>query len=540
MAKSKIGPFALEAPLSIGKGSGQLFRAVHLEQRKLAAIRVFPLPMGLTPESREAFASQLEQLKQLRHPSIARCYGGGFDTRNAYLAYELVDGESLAQSLERRQRLPWETALDLSQQLAEGLQYAHQMGWIHGRLSTSKILINQEGRAKLSDFRRDAIHLMIGNNQADLQQSLFAPPEAFQHRPPDEKWDLYSLGALMYAMLTGNPPFASDNIQELANRIASEPPPQVSATVLDCPVWLNAIVDQLLSKDPRQRPFSATALQLAFKEAQRRQAEGVGVLQHATAGFSPLQLLKVDRAEAEKVLGVKKTKKKKGRDEESSFFEKPSVLVTALALALSAVVWFLLPLSESALRARAEKNLQSKEWLDWNYARDAYLTQMLERFPDGNHAEWAQEQIDWINMQEAERRIERNQRLGRKPPPEAEAERRYVEAKEFEDFGDRATALDKYRAIINILSDNEEDRSIINLARRQIRAIESNPLEANYLQKLLTTKLDEANQAYEKGDTIRSKRIWESILNLYRGNQELAPLVDQAQEKIDQMKSSSK
>ncbi len=126
MAKSRIGPFALEAPMTAPKSSGQMFRAIHLEQRKLAALRVFPIPLGMTPESRTAFASQLEQLKQLRHPNIVRCYGGGFDSRNAYLAYELVDGESLVALLARRDRLPWETVLEYSQQLAEGLQYAHQ------------------------------------------------------------------------------------------------------------------------------------------------------------------------------------------------------------------------------------------------------------------------------------------------------------------------------------------------------------------------------------------------------------------------------
>ncbi len=77
-------------------------------------------------------------------------------------------------------------------------------------------------------------------------------------------------------------------------------------------------------------------------------------------------------------------------------------------------------------------------------------------------------------MQDAERRIERSHRLG--ISPKSEAERRYIEAKEFEEFGDRATALDKYRAIVKILADNEEDRPIINLARRQIQGnrIDSN------------------------------------------------------------------
>jgi eukaryotic-like serine/threonine-protein kinase len=532
MAKSRIGPFVLEAPLT-PRRTGQVFRAIHLEQRKLAALRVFPVPLGLTPESRQAFASQLEQLKQLRHPGIARCYGGGFDTRNAYLAYELIDGESLDVVLERRGRLPWETALDYSQQAAEALQYAHQMGWIHGRLRPDKILISHEGRVKISDWRRDAISSMIDSAPPSVEQMLYSAPEGLiQHRAADEKEDLYSLGGVLYTMLTGQPPFSANSIQELVERVQNEPPASVSSQVLDCPVWLNAIVEQLLAKDPRIRPFSATALQLAFKEAQRRQQQGVGVLQHVAAGFSPLQM-NVNREEAEKVLGIR-PKKKSRRESETSFFEKPWVLLSAFAVALTAVIWFLLPLSEDTLRARAERQLASKDWIDWSDARDAYLMQIIERFPSGKHVEWAKGQVEWVEMQEAERRIERNQRLGRQPS--SEAEKRYVEAKQFEDFGDRATALDKYRGIIRILSDKEEDRPIINLARRQLRGIESSPPDANQLQKLLQSKLAQADALYEESDIVGAKQIWESIVNLYDGNQELEPLVQRAETKLDKLR----
>ena len=82
-----------------------MFRGIHIEQRKLAALRVFPIPLGLTRKA--GGRAQLEELKQLRHPGIVRCYGGGFDSRKAFLAFELIDGESLDKLLDRRGRLPW-------------------------------------------------------------------------------------------------------------------------------------------------------------------------------------------------------------------------------------------------------------------------------------------------------------------------------------------------------------------------------------------------------------------------------------------------
>lgn len=535
-SQSRIGPFALEAPLSKRSASGQVFRAVHLEQSKLAAVRVFSIPMGMTPESRRDFATQLEQLKQLRHPGIVRCYGGGFDNRNAYLAYEMIDGESLDRLLKRRGRLPWETVIEYGQALVDALQYAHQTGWIHGRMRPEKLIVPHDGGSIcISDFRRDEIASALSGGPPLLSEALYFAPEQFNEGfKPDAKSDLYSLGAVLFTMLTGKPPLFASRIDQLVQLVRSENPASVNAHVLDCPVWLNAIVEQLLQKDPRRRPFGAAAVQLAFREAQRRHASGVGVLQHATAGFSPLQL-KADREEAEKVLGIKPKKKRK--ESTTPFHERPLVLLVGLAACIGLIVWLLMPLSESALRRKAETLLASEEWLDWDSARDEYLSQLLERFPQGKHVEWAREQVDIVDMHEAERRIDRNARTGKEP--NSEAERRFIEARQFEQFGDRATALDKYRSIINLLGGKPEDKPILNLARRQIRGIIEKPFDSDELQKFLSMRMSEAESAYASGNVLAAKRIWESILSLYRGNQEMASFVEQAQKRLDSLRERS-
>ena len=533
MANSRIGPFVLEAPLSKLNSSGQVFRGIHLEQRKFAALRVFPIPLGMTPESRQAFASQLEQLKQLRHPGIVRCYGGGFDSRNAYLAYELIDGESLASLLARREKLPWESALESSQQLAEALQYAHQMGWIHGRLRPSKILVAAAGNVKIGDWRRDAISSMIGSGPPTKTQLQYMAPEQLGGNRADEKSDLYSLGAVMYTLLTGQPPFAADKPAALTELIRSQTPASVSSQVLDCPVWLNAIVEQLLTKDPKQRPFSAAALQLAFKEAQRRQAEGVGVLQHVTSGFSPLQL-KSDREEAEKVLGIKPKRRRKQDD--SSFFERPWVLVLGLSMALAATVWFLLPLGEDALRRKAEALLPptTEEWMHWNEARDDYLQAIIERFPESQHVEWASEHISWVNAREAERRLDRDERLGRKDDW-SQAQLQYAEARRFERFGDLSTAFDKYKAIVGLFRGKLENRPIVDLAQEGLVRIRQKGVGPNELQRFLNQKMNEAAVAYDRGRVTEAKLKWESIVELYDGNQQAAAVVAEAQKRLQEL-----
>lgn len=526
MPVSRIGPFALEAPLAPPTKAGQMFRGIHVEQRKLAALRVFPLPLGMTPESRQAYADQLENLKQLRHPGIVRCYGGGFDSRRAFLAYELVDGQSLDKILDRRGRLPWETASDFARQIAEALQYARNFEWSHGRLQPSKIMVTDSGIVKILDWRQDEISAIL-SSPATMEQIGMSAPEIIDGDTPSEKSDLYSLGSLMYQMLTGEPPCSADNRNELIELIRQATPDPVTSKVFDCPVWLNAIVEQLLSKSPEKRPYGIAAFLLALREAQRRESEGVGVLQHATSGFSPLQL-NVDRKEVEKVLGIKPVKEKK--TSESSFWESSLVLFIGLVLAVGGVVWFLMPPSEATLYRRAEKLLASEKWTDWNAARDGNLSPLLNRFPDSQYREWAEEKIGWVNAREAERRMDRDERLGRKDnwtPVQIQ----YADARDFERFGDYVTALEKYRAIQTLFSDQEEAEPIIFLAAEGIQRIKETE-DRDSLQELLQRKMEEADQAYDRAQMSVAKMTWEAIVELYSNNQQVAPIVDQAKERL--------
>ncbi len=531
MAKSRIGPFALEAPLAPPTRAGQMFRGIHLEQRKLAALRVFSVPLGMTPESRQAYAAQVEDLKQLRHPGIVRCYGGGFDTRKAFLAYELIDGESLDKVLERRGRLPWETVLEYAKHLGETIHYALQFNWSHGRLQPSKILLASDGTVKISDWRRDEISAAL-SSPVLIEQIQFSAPELLDGQPANEKSDLYSLGCLMYWMLTGQPPYPATDRRELEEQIRNSPVPSVTSSVMDCPVWLNAVVEQSMAKSPSQRPYSTTAFLMALKEAQRRQGEGVGVLQHAASGFSPLQL-NVDREEAERVLGIKPKKEKP--KSESAFWESSWFLLLGIVLVVSAIVWALLPPSEDSLYQRAERLLASDKWTDWNSARDVQLMALVERFPEGKYHEWAEEKIGWVNAREAERRMERDERLGRKDKWN-QSQLQYAEARNYERFGDYVSALEKYRAIQTLFRDQEESDPILFLASEGIERIRQMK-DRDSLQTLLQKKMVEAGEAYSRAQISVAKMTWEAIVELYDGNQQVAPIVNQAKANLDELSS---
>ena len=535
MTRSKIGPLALESPL--GDRGTNVFRALHLQQRAHVVVRVFSVPLGMTPESKQEFSDQLESLKALRHPGIVRCYGGGFDAKDAYLVYELIQGESLAVTLKRRERLPWESVLDYGLKLCEALQKAHESGWIHGRIRPDKILVSEDANTvKISDFRRGP------GTPTPLTpaQLAYSAPETLVDQPKfNTATDLYSIGAVLYHAITGQPPFKGDTLALVKQAIVCTNVAPVASIVFDCPVWLSSIVEQLLNKDPLRRPFTAAATAMALREAQRRATDGMGVAEHVVSGFSPLQL-NTNRAEAEKALGRKKKKKRRLDDEDAydkpALLEQPLVLVGLLVAAISLITFLAWPASERTLRARAQTLLESEDLSSHNEARDKYLEPLLVRFPDSDSALWAKEQLELIDMENAEARIQSNRRFGREPS--TEGERKYTEANRFEQFGDRVTALEKYKGIVNLLKDEEKERSYVNLARRQIAKIQSNPPSSTEeLRRFLLEKLNTAEKMYAGGDTIGSKQIWDGIVSLYNGNKEMLPIVERAQARLGKTKN---
>ena len=534
MTRSRIGPLALESPL--GERGSTVFRAVHIQQRAQVVVRVFSVPLGMTPESKQEFADQLESLKALRHPGIVRCYGGGFDAKDAYLVYELMQGESLATTLKRRQRLPWESVLDYGLQLCEALQKAHESGWIHGRIRLDKILVSEDANTvKISDFRRGP----GAPQRLTAAQLAYSAPETLVDQPKfNAATDLYSIGAVLYHAITGQPPFVGETPALVKQAIIRAYVAPVASIVFDCPVWLSSIVEQLLNIDPLKRPFSAAATTLALREAQRRATEGMGVAEHVVSGFSPLQL-NTDRAEAEKALGRKKKKKRRSDDDNAydspGLMEQPLVLAGLLVAAICLITFLMWPDSEKTLRVRAEKLLANEDLSSHNEARDKYLFQLIERFPKGNSSLWAMERLELIDMENAEARIQSNRRFGREPT--TEGERKYTEANRFEQFGDRVTALEKYKGIVNLLKGEEKERPYVNLARRQIAKIESNPPSTEELRRFLFEKMAQAERMYAGGDAINSKQIWEGIVSLYKGNKEMLPIVERAQFKLDKLKN---
>jgi hypothetical protein len=233
-----------------------------------------------------------------------------------------------------------------------------------------------------------------------------------------------------------------------------------------------------------------------------------------------------DGVELRKLL--KKKKRKKG--ETGPIYERTWFLVLCLAAVVGFVTWAVWPKSEEVLWAKAKVLMDSNDPLDWSRANDNFLSELQRRFPDGKSAAFVTDSIDKIEMRKAEDRLMNRVRLGREPA--SEGERLYAQARKYEQFGDRVTALEMYDSMIRVLPDEGETRPFARLARRQKAQIESSSEGKSDRLAIVKAALEKADELYNSGETIEANKTWNSIVSLYEKNNEMRTFVKRARDRL--------
>lgn len=538
MPRSRLGPLAIESKLGDHPSQSNVWRAIHVQLKRAIAVKVFSSPFGGTPEARADFAAEWETLKKIEHPAIVRCYGGGFEESDAYLAHELVEGDTLAAQIERRSRLPWDTVLDFAEPVADALVHLHQRQIIHGAIQPDKIIFAGFSPI-LIDIRVNRFKTPYATNRPPTPEevALRAPELADDPTQLTPQADLYSFGATLYLALTGRPPIPGDTVEAVTANAKTIIPESPASIVMDCPVWLDKLVMQLLEKLPGKRPHSAEAVKLALSEVRKRAMSRAGVAEHTSAGFSPLNITdQKERDEARILLGQGAVEFDDNKVPDGTpWHEKPLVLISGLVLIGAMLAYLFWPLNEEQMRAKAEALMAGETRSELYEAKSRYLEPMLEKFPTGQHAIWAQEQIDRVEMLQAEHAL--SVKLKRNLKLKNEGERLYAEANEFERFGDIASALDRYQSMQTLLGDDPQYRPFVNLARRQIAKIEGQGSRQDEAARIIQAKLNQAERELAAGNVVLSRQIWYSIVELYGNNDNVAPLVAKAQQALAQDRS---
>ena len=261
MQIEQLGPYKLVRPLGRG-GMGTVYHGLNAETDESAAVKLLATGLAHDEGFRERFAAEIETLKKLNHPNVVRLFGFGRQGDMLYYAMELVDGSSLEEELRRGRRFNWREVSQVGIQTARALRHAHDRGVIHRDLKPGNLLLAADGTVKLSDF---GIARLFGNSQLTAPGNVvgtveYMAPEQAAARPVGPRADLYSLGAVMYVLLTGKPVFRAESLIEAINKHQTERPEPIGRHAVDVPEALDELVMQLLEKDPEARVANAALL----------------------------------------------------------------------------------------------------------------------------------------------------------------------------------------------------------------------------------------------------------------------------------------
>jgi len=261
MAPVQLGPYLINETLGQG-GMGTVYAATHQETGEVAAIKVLSRLGATEPNLRERFSQEIETLKKISHPNIVQLHGHGEQDGTLFFVMEMVQGENLYQRLKSQGPCSWREAVHFTIDICKALKHAHDRGIIHRDLKPANLLLSEEGVVKLTDF---GIARLFGTQHLTADHSVigtadYMAPEQAEGKQPTIRSDLYSLGSVVYALLTGKPPFSSKVAAQVIHKLRYSDPQPLIHVRQDLPIELDQIVMQLLSKTPSARIPTAMAL----------------------------------------------------------------------------------------------------------------------------------------------------------------------------------------------------------------------------------------------------------------------------------------
>lgn len=269
----RIGAYQVVSLLGLG-GMGEVFLARDDRLRRRVAIKRLRHDKGLTPAMRQRLLREARAVAGISHPSVVQVYDLIEDDGRDCLVLEYVEGKTLTAVLAGGGPLEPALAARLAREIAEGLAAAHAAEIVHRDLKSENVIVTPSGHAKILDFGLARMRALTGEvvltqHGAVLGTLHTMSPEQANGGEADERSDLFSLGVLLYEMLTGHSPFRGANPLETLRRVISEHPPRADVLRPGIPAQLAAVTEHLLAKDPAARPPSATQAALELETAER-------------------------------------------------------------------------------------------------------------------------------------------------------------------------------------------------------------------------------------------------------------------------------
>ena len=255
MAKKKIGRYKIQGEL--GRGAmGIVYKAEDPNLDRMVALKTIILDADAegAKEYKKRFMLEAKAAGKLNHPSIVTTFDYGEEDGLAYLAMELLEGTDLRTRLQK-EAIPAAEAVEIARQVADGLAYAHARGVVHRDIKPGNIMLNGGGQAKLMDF--GLARMRMADHKTSTGMVLGTPrymsPEQISGLPVDQRSDIFSLGIVLYEMLTGSRLYSGENIEQVQHSITQTEHVPPTRVVPGLPAMIDFVVARALKRDPAVR-----------------------------------------------------------------------------------------------------------------------------------------------------------------------------------------------------------------------------------------------------------------------------------------------
>jgi serine/threonine-protein kinase len=254
---TEIGKYQIEDVLGEG-AMGVVYRALDPVLNRRVAIKIMSDALAQDTDLRQRFLREAQAAGSLQHPHVVTIYDFGDVDGHPFIAMEYVEGVDLEHLLRTNAPLPVEEKLDLVIGVLQGLAYAHKKGVIHRDIKPANVRVDNEGKARIMDF---GIAHLASSNMTRTGMMLGTPnymaPEQIIGNEVTARTDIFSVGVLLYELLTNSKPFQGDTLHAVMYKVLSEMPPPLDKVLPGLPSSLNTVVMRALQKEPSQRYSSA-------------------------------------------------------------------------------------------------------------------------------------------------------------------------------------------------------------------------------------------------------------------------------------------
>ena len=257
---AKVGHYTIISKIGAG-GMGEVYLAEDTKLNRKVALKFMPVHMAGNADLRSRFIREAQAAAKLDHPNIVPVYEVGEYQGRPYFAMAHIEGRSLRDII-KEGKLGTDEAVGLAMQILEGLQKAHDAGVVHRDIKPGNIIIDKDNRARLVDF---GLAMVCGEEKLTKTGSTlgtvgYMSPEQVEGKKCDHRSDLFSVGVILYEMLTGRRPFEGDNDAAIARAITDSTPEPIARFKSGTTGETQQIVDKALSKDPSIRYQTAAGM----------------------------------------------------------------------------------------------------------------------------------------------------------------------------------------------------------------------------------------------------------------------------------------